>query len=44
LRRFAAAGDIVEKVAASSAVLKTKVEVRNTGGFTAPSDKSGSKP
>ena len=37
-RRLAAAGDVVEEVAPSSADLNTKVEVRNTGGLTAPSD------
>ncbi len=42
LWRFLAPGDIVEEITSVFADLKTKVDVRNTGGLTAPSDNSGS--
>jgi hypothetical protein len=40
--RLLASRRIVEEVAASSAEPKTKVDVRKTGGLTAPSDSIGS--
>ena len=43
-RRLAAPGGIVEESRPSSAVRNTKVEVRNTGGFTDPSESAGSYP
>ena len=43
LRRLAPPGDVVEEVlAVLGACLNTKVEVRKTGGLTAPSDSAGS--
>ena len=42
LGRGLAAGDDVEEIRTFLGAAKAKVEVRNTGGLTAPSDSEGS--